>query len=88
MTDIDSARRPVHGLVPIEGAIEITKSDDTVFEPTRGVYVAIAGDLCVDMLAGQKAVTFCTVMGGEILWIRCTKVYATGTTARGILALY
>jgi hypothetical protein len=88
MADVDSTRRPVHGLVPIEGAVEITKSDDAVFDATRGIYVAITGDLCVDMLAGQKAVTFCAVMGGQILWIRCTRVYATGTTARGIIALY
>lgn len=70
-------------------ASAITPDDVTELAgPTRGVYVGGAGDLTVDMADGGPAVTFVGVLAGSLLPIQVTKVYATGTTATNMVALY
>lgn len=69
-------------------AAAVTPNDTTVFAgPTRGIYVGGAGNLTVDMADGGS-VTFVGVLAGSLLPIQVTKVYASGTSATSIVALY
>jgi hypothetical protein len=70
-------------------ASAVTTSDSTVFvQPTRALYVGAAGNITVDMADGGTSVLFVAVQGGTILPIQVTRIYATGTTATSIVALY
>lgn len=68
-------------------AAAVTTSDSATFAPTYGLYVGGAGNVKVDMYDGGT-VTFNSVTAGTILPIKATRVYATGTTATNIVALY
>ena len=54
---------------------------------TRAIYVGGAGNVKVQMLSGVD-VTFTAVPVGTYLPIRVKKIYATGTSASAILALF
>ena len=54
--------------------------------PTRGLYVGGSGTVKVDMADGTT-VTFTGLAAGVIHPIRAKRVYATGTTASGILGV-
>lgn len=65
-----------------------TISGYTGIPPTcRAVYVGGAGDLKVDMADGST-VTLEGVLAGSILPIQVSKIYATGTSATNIHALF
>lgn len=66
----------------------ITKSDQTTYQETRGLYVGGTGDVAVKMVGDGGTVTFATVPAGVILPICVTQVLSTGTTATGIIALW
>jgi hypothetical protein len=51
------------------------------------LYVGGAGDLKVDTIGGD-AVTFVAVPAGSFIPVQVTRVYATGTTATSIVALW
>lgn len=73
---------------PALNAAAITTSDSAALaNSTRGIYVGGAGDVKVD-LGGSGTVTFAGVPAGTILPVRASKVYATGTTATNLVALY
>ena len=70
-------------------ASAVTASDATVYaQPTRGLYVGTAGNITVDMADGGSPILFVGVQGGTLLPLQVTRVYATGTTATNIVALY
>lgn len=70
-------------------ASAVTTSNSTVYEqPTRALYIGAAGNLTVDMADGGSSVLFVGVQGGTLLPIQVTRIYATGTTATSIVALY
>jgi hypothetical protein len=70
-------------------ASAVTTSNSTIYEqPTRGLYIGAAGNLTVDMADGGSSVLFVGVPGGTVLPIQVTRIYATGTTATSIVALY
>ena len=71
------------------GAVAVTPSDttDLATVPTKGIYVGASGDVKVDMADGTT-VTFTSLADGMIHPISCKRVYATGTSATGILAVY
>lgn len=71
---------------PGSGAFPISKSDTTVFEMTRALWVGGAGDVAVRMRDGSSA-TFVGVGAGTILPIRVDKVLSTGTTATSIVGI-
>jgi hypothetical protein len=73
--------------ISAQSAVTITPNDSTVFSPTRGIYVAVTGDVKVDMSDGAT-VTFTGLSSGSVHPIAARKVYATGTTATGIVGLY
>lgn len=76
-----------------QGAITVTTSDTvnlafpTGTTYTRGVYVAVTGALKADMADGTTA-TFTGLAAGIVHPLGVKRIYATGTTATGILALY
>lgn len=51
------------------------------------LYVGGAGNLTVDTVGGD-AVTFVAVPAGSFIPVQVTRVYATGTTATSIVALW
>jgi hypothetical protein len=70
-------------------AVAVTPNDSTDLArtPTHAVFVGGAGTLKVDM-AGGTTVTFSGITANTLLPISVTRVYATGTSATLILALY
>ena len=72
--------------MPSESAKAVTKSDSTVIEPPRALYIGGAGSVVVTFDAGND-VTFVGVVAGTILPIRPVKV-KDATTATYIVALY
>lgn len=73
---------------PAEAAFDITPHNTNELENyTRGIYVGTAGALKVDMVSGDT-VTFTNIAAGVIHPIRARRVYATGTTASGLIGVY
>jgi hypothetical protein len=69
-------------------AVEVVTSNTVTYtEPTRGVYIGTTGNLKVDMVSGGT-VTFVSVPAGSLLPVQVERIYATGTTATNIIALY
>ena len=74
---------------PYENVVLVTKSDSTVLPTTRGISVAVAGDLAVLTKGGQSVVIpGDALVAGVIHRLRVTKVLSTGTAATGIVAYY
>lgn len=69
------------------GGVAVTKSDDTIIAPTRGIYVGGTGDLTVDFADGTVGVVIKAPVVGTILPISVVKVKAA-TTATDVVALY
>lgn len=73
---------------PPPSALEIAPSDAIdLAVATRALYVGGAGNLKVRMLDGSD-VTFSNTQAGAQYALRVDRVYATGTTATGIVALW
>ena len=70
-------------------AVAITPDDanDLATTPTEGLYIGVTGDVKVDMIDGST-VTFTALKGGIVYPYSVSRVYATGTTATDIVALY
>jgi len=76
------------GSDPADNATEITPSDSTDLTNTaRSLYVGAGGDVKVTTANGDT-VTFEEVQGGSILPVRVRRIFATGTTATSIVAIY
>jgi hypothetical protein len=71
------------------GAVAVTPSDteDLAASPTKGIYIGGSGNLKVAM-ADSTVETFTALASGIIHPISVKRVYATGTTATNILAVY
>lgn len=73
---------------PATKAFAVTPADGAdLAEVTRGIYVGGSGTLKVDM-ADVGTVTFTALAAGVVHPLRVKKVYATGTDATTIIALY
>lgn len=67
--------------------VDVTPNDSTdLVRHARGVYCTGAGTIKVTM-AGGTDLTF-TAAAGQFLPIEVSRIWATGTTATGIIALY
>lgn len=76
-------------IAPASRSIDITPNDGvTLPEPTRGLYVGGGGALRVLMADDTTERTFLGVQAGSWLPFRVARVFATGTTATGIVGLY
>jgi hypothetical protein len=74
-------------LSPYVGGALITKSDTTVIETTRAIWVGGVGDMKVTMQDGS-VVVFTAIAAGTLLPIRVTIVWSAGTSATLMYALY
>lgn len=73
---------------PAQNAAAVTPSDSVDLTYTsRALYVGAAGDVKVTMNE-SGTVTFVDVVAGTLLPIRVDRVFATGTTATDIVALW
>ena len=73
---------------PPENAAAIQPSDGArLGHATRAVYVGGAGALRVEMMGGEEIV-FAGLGAGTLLPVRVQKVFATGTTATALVALW
>lgn len=72
---------------PYIGGAAIPKSDTVPIEVTRAIWVGGAGDLKVTYADGSVD-TLQAVPAGTLLQIRVSLVWATGSTATKISALY
>lgn len=80
-------RRDLQILASAEDGRSITPSDANAIQKTKGIYVGASGDLRVEM-AGGGVVTFVDLAAGVVHPLQVIRVYATGTTATGIVGLY
>jgi hypothetical protein len=72
---------------PALNASAVTPADGTdLARPSRGLYVAATGDLKVTTYGGDT-VTFEDIAAGVIHPIAARRVWSTGTTATGIIAV-
>jgi hypothetical protein len=71
---------------PAISVLNITPSNTTVLNPTRAIYVGVAGNLNVVMYDGTTAIFNALAAGMYPLSV--TKVMATSTTATNIIGLY
>lgn len=71
------------------GAVSVVPSDtvDLSSGVTKGIYVGVEGDITVKM-SDDTVVTFKALAPGTIHPIAVKRVYATGTSATNILAVY
>ena len=81
------AYRTADATVSAYDAAAVTLSDSTELAPTRALYIGGSGNLKVTMAYGTD-VTFSGLSAGSILPIQVTKVWATGSTATLVVALY
>jgi len=73
---------------PAEDAFAITPHDtNNLANFTRAIWVGGTGDVKVDMV-GSGTVTYASVPPGYMLAVRASRVYATGTTATALIAVY
>jgi len=88
MTDTFQSWRP--GLEsPAVNAFSVTPNDSAdLANSTRGIYVGVSGDIKIDTVGGDSAVTFVGLAAGIIHPIRAKRIYATDTTATSIVGVY
>lgn len=72
--------------VSVKNIIAITPSDSTnLANTTRAIYVSGTSTIKIDTAGGQTGVTIANLAGGIWHPIQATKIYATGTSATGLL---
>ena len=72
---------------PVAHAAAITPSDiQNLLVTSTALYVGSAGDITVTMLSGMKVLFTAVPVGWHP--IRVTRVWATGTTAQNIVAVW
>lgn len=72
---------------PAMHGFAITPSDSAeLTQPTRALYVGVAGDLGVTLVSGAELV-FANIPSGTLLPVRARAVKATGTTADSLVGL-
>lgn len=72
---------------PARGALAVTTSNTVDVPECRALYIGVTGDVKVNLPGQTVGVVFKAVPVG-ILPVQATRVYATGTTATDIVALY
>ena len=73
---------------PARNAAVVTPSNSAdLTYVTRGVYVGTGGNIKVTTAGGQD-ITFSNVIGGLVLPFAVKRIWATGTTASDMIALW
>jgi len=75
---------------PANNYLAVTPSDVANLPggKARGLYVGVTGDVTVLSPTGAAGVAFVAVPAGTVLNVEVLRVYATGTDATDIVALY
>lgn len=68
-------------------AVAVTPSDTGALGDCRALWVGVGGNLRITTFGGQD-VTFTGVQAGTLLPVAATRVWATNTTASGIVAVW
>lgn len=75
-------------IAPARRTFEISPSDSQdLAQFTKAIYVGNGGDIVLQTVGSDTAVTFANVQDGSILDLRCNSVRATGTTASNLVGL-
>ena len=75
-------------LARIAVTVDLSSTDFTTSNPSGlAVYVGGSGNVKVDTISGSTGITFTTPVVGQILPVLVSKIYKTGTTATGLVAL-
>lgn len=82
------AYKTAESSIPASRLRAVTPSDSANIEICRGLYVSVGGDVKVLGAEDDTPVTLAAVASGAILPFQVKRVYATGTTATSIVALY
>lgn len=69
-------------------SIQPSGSDVTLTTPCHVIWVGGSGTVKVDTVGGEIGVTFTVQAGVQILPVQAKKVYSSGTSATGLIALY
>lgn len=73
---------------PAAGAADITPADGVALaQATRAIYVGQGGDLRIRTVSGD-VVTLAGTANGAVYPLRASEVFATGTTAASLVALF
>ena len=72
---------------PEEAAVLVPDDAADIAVATRAIYVGGEGDLKVRMLGGG-VVTLAGVQAGALLPLRLAQIFATGTTATGLVGFW
>ena len=79
----------VEGGPSFENAAAVTPDNSTdLTTPARALWVGSVGDVKVNMCSSGQPVTFTNVPSGTLLPVAVTRVFATGTSASNIVALW
>lgn len=74
---------------PPANAVAVTPNNGAdLSEVSRFLMVAVGGNITVDMYGTGTNVLLPALVAGRMYPIRVSKIYATGTTATGIVSLY
>lgn len=80
---------------PVVDMVAVTPADGTdlqyggAAQASRGFWVNAAGNIVIDTPNGNTVtLTISATQAGTIVWIKCKRIRATGTTATGIFACY
>lgn len=85
--EIESARKK-YGESVYENAADITTSDTVDQEPLiQAIYVGVGGAIKVTM-RGSGTVTLMGAVSGSVIKIRPQLIFAIGTTATNLIALW
>lgn len=76
----------IYEIAPGRGLIAVTKSDTTVLEDVRALWVGTGGDLSVITPGSATAVTLKNVPDGTLIPVKVAKVMAA-TTASNIVGI-
>lgn len=69
------------------GAVAVTPNDSTNLADPAIIYTGSGGNIKVTTTNGD-VVTFTGVLGGSYLAVQVLRVWANGTTATGLVAIY
>ena len=79
----------VEGGPSFENAAAVTPDNDNdLATPARSLWVGSVGDVKVNMASTGQPVTFTAVPSGSLLPVAVTRVFATGTSASDIVAIW
>lgn len=71
---------------PATGGGSVTPNDSTNIEACRALWIASSGNLTVTTTGGDK-ITLTAIPDSTLLPVACIRVWSTGTTCGGIVAL-